>query len=789
MSIRVECLCGKKFVVKGETAGCGVKCPACATLLKVPNNTESNTAEAADDSALDETGYGSQRTQRKPGNSPRRSTSGSSAGASPKKLPGGGRIRSKVSGGKNRMNQIVLAVGISVCVIGVTARMLWPSGPINDTDGVTADSDNGTTSDSNTASTASLSQPPDASGSETTTEQNALKNSMSIATTSSSTESAKLDGDLKQLQGAWQVTDMAIDANRPPTPKMIAKAKQMVWVFEGRFLVQKSASSSRDFESNAYSVTLGAGQYGGTLDLNDIGGTIEESKRTRLAAYRLSGDELTVCIASPGSERPKGLTPDFSLGQGTLTFTRVEDSSRRSQRFNYEAWMTGSLRLKELNVYSMLSDGDESYSDVEHVALAGSLETVDGLIPADIWTVLSIQSHVALRFSDKAVVTDATLQQISQHSGLTVLSIDGPHVITSDGVRQLLKCRDLSTLIYYSKTTLSPEILNSFTDISGLKFLRIVGQSNSRQLMPSIVRAKNLRELGLYECDTTDDDLIPLAALTSLESLDLQKTRVTDRGMAQIRSMPQLRTLFLSENVTDRGLEQLAGLDHLETLFLDDAAKVTDKGLLAIRGLTNLKLLAALSTSISQQAWSDFEAAMPECRVIKANKPDDLTASPVPAVKELADFQSEADFEGSQLSHWEISTWKNRPSQVSVSSDVFHEGSGALRIQVTEDADDVSVYQAVAVIPNSKYRLTGWIRTEGVMVDPNESGTTGAILNIFDREDSSESILGTSDWKQVTLEFHSGDQNVLNIGCRLGHHGRSCTGTAWFDDLKLEKVE
>lgn len=769
----MECACGKSFAVQDEAVGRRVKCPACATLVKVPISTDSSPSDTADDSAEDDTGYSSQRPQRKSGNSPRRNTLSSSAGASPGKSPGGGRTRSKGAGGKNRTMQIALAAGIGVCVIGAVAWMLWPAGQVNETGGVTADGDHGTTLDSNKALTASSSERPNASGSEAT------------ATTPSSPVSANLEGDLKQLQGAWQVTDMAIDTNQPLTPKMIAKAKEMVWVFDGRFLVQKSASSSPDFESNAYSVTLNAGQSFGTLDLNDIGGTIEESKRTRLATYRLSGDELTVCMANPGSERPKGLTPDFSVGQGTFTFTRVEDPSRKRQRFDYEAWMTGSLRLRALGAVAMLSEGDGSYSDVEHVAVVDP-GTVDGLIPADIWAVLSSQSHVFLRFSS---ITDATLQQVSQHAGLVGLNFSGPHTLTVEGVKNLQKCHDFSMLTSYSKTRLNPELLSGFTDIGGLKSLHIVGQSNSQQLMPSIVRAKNLRSLGLYECDTTDDDLIPLAALNSLESLDLQKTRVTDKGMAHIRRMTHLRTLFLSENVTDRGLEQLVGLTHLENLFLDDAAQVTDMGLLAIRGLTNLKLLSGRNTGISQQAWSDFEAAMPECRVLRGNQPDDLSASPVPAVKELVDFQSDADFEGFQLSHWEIATWKSRPSQVSASSDVFHEGSSALRIQVTEDADDVSVYQPVAVIPNSKYRLTGWIRTEGVMVDSNESGTTGAILNIFDRDDFSESILGTSDWKQVTLEFQTGDQNVLNIGCRLGHHGSTCTGTAWFDDLKLEKVE
>ena len=204
------------------------------------------------------------------------------------------------------------------------------------------------------------------------------------------------------------------------------------------------------------------------------------------------------------------------------------------------------------------------------------------------------------------------------------------------------------------------------------------------------------------------------------------------------------------------------------------------------------------STFVGSQSYEVFRNAIDALGNQPSVAPENpvTEAMPSPEISDSTgddagspDFHTEANFEEFKLSHWEIATWRSRPQQVSAASDVFHEGSSALRIQVTKDADDVSVYQAVAVIPNSTYRLTGWIKTEGVTVDPNEPGTTGAILNIFDREDSSESILGTSDWKQVTLEFHSGDQNMLNIGCRLGHHGSTCTGTAWFDNFKLEKVE
>lgn len=164
-------------------------------------------------------------------------------------------------------------------------------------------------------------------------------------------------------------------------------------------------------------------------------------------------------------------------------------------------------------------------------------------------------------------------------------------------------------------------------------------------------------------------------------------------------------------------------------------------------------------------------------------------ADAFPELSAPVQFAQEATFENLVSHHWKIATWRNRPEQVSLSKDVIHEGTTALQIQVTQEADDVTLYQAVALEPNQKYRLTGWIKTDNVTVDPMETGTTGACLTIYGQTEISESVLGTSDWKQVAVEFTSNESSTLNIGCRLGHNGSTCTGTAWFDDLKLEKVE
>ncbi len=119
-------------------------------------------------------------------------------------------------------------------------------------------------------------------------------------------------------------------------------------------------------------------------------------------------------------------------------------------------------------------------------------------------------------------------------------------------------------------------------------------------------------------------------------------------------------------------------------------------------------------------------------------------------VSTSAEFEQEASFKDSTVNHWQVTTWKNRPEQVSVSTDVMHEGTAPLKIQVTEESDDITLYQSVTVEPNQQYRLTGWVKTEDVAVGPEQHGTTGACLALFDHYVSTESVLGTSHWKQIT---------------------------------------
>lgn len=55
-------------------------------------------------------------------------------------------------------------------------------------------------------------------------------------------------------------------------------------------------------------------------------------------------------------------------------------------------------------------------------------------------------------------------------------------------------------------------------------------------------------------------------------------------------------------------------------------------------------------------------------------------------------------------------------------------------------------------------------------------------------ERSRETLVGTSDWKYLALVFDSGDRTTVDIAARLGRHGSTASGTAWFDDLCLIEI-
>lgn len=107
-------------------------------------------------------------------------------------------------------------------------------------------------------------------------------------------------------------------------------------------------------------------------------------------------------------------------------------------------------------------------------------------------------------------------------------------------------------------------------------------------------------------------------------------------------------------------------------------------------------------------------------------------------------------------------------------------GSACVSI-ASETGADAAWFTRARVLAYSRYRLSGWIKTDGL----RPSGGKGALINLHQGPSGqSEALSGDTDWTQVSFEFETGAHETVQINCLFGGWGLA-TGKAWFDDLEL----
>jgi internalin A len=107
-----------------------------------------------------------------------------------------------------------------------------------------------------------------------------------------------------------------------------------------------------------------------------------------------------------------------------------------------------------------------------------------------------------------------------------------------------------------------------------------------------LVRLPKLGSLLLQRTRVTDLGLEQIRGVSHLRELDLSRLPISDAGLANVRALPDLQSLWLAETrVTDAGLASLPDLPRLDTLFLDNTA-ITENGIVALQPIKNLKVLS-----------------------------------------------------------------------------------------------------------------------------------------------------------------------------------------------------
>jgi len=126
-------------------------------------------------------------------------------------------------------------------------------------------------------------------------------------------------------------------------------------------------------------------------------------------------------------------------------------------------------------------------------------------------------------------------------------------------------------------------------------------------------RLTHLRQLNLSGSQIGDAGLEHARGLTGLHVLGLERTGITGTGLKYLRGMDNLQVLFLDETqISDAGLVNLKGLTKLECLHLT-STPITDAGLVHLKGLTNLQYLSLNDTQVTREGANKLKQSLPKC--------------------------------------------------------------------------------------------------------------------------------------------------------------------------------
>lgn len=134
---------------------------------------------------------------------------------------------------------------------------------------------------------------------------------------------------------------------------------------------------------------------------------------------------------------------------------------------------------------------------------------------------------------------------------------------------------------------------------------------------------------------------------------------------------------------------------------------------------------------------------------------------------------------------WTVRTYSGKAAHLTAAGEA-RTGERSLRISSDKGADS-SLFAKVPVKPNTDYRLSGWVKTAGLL------GARGAQMNAHEVQNQPRGSRtnafsgGTKEWSRVEIIFNSMERTELTINCLFGGWGKA-TGAASWDDVALHEV-
>ena len=131
---------------------------------------------------------------------------------------------------------------------------------------------------------------------------------------------------------------------------------------------------------------------------------------------------------------------------------------------------------------------------------------------------------------------------------------------------------------------------------------------------------------------------------------------------------------------------------------------------------------------------------------------------------------------------WELNAF-GKKGTMAIDQDELRDGKPTLRITSVDDL--TFVYQTVKVKPNTRYRLSGYLKTKDVR---DLKGRKNGAMLLVGMSNGSGGIRGTTGWRKVSMDLNSQDKTEIRVGGAVGYYASPVAGTAWFSDLSLVEL-
>ena len=300
-------------------------------------------------------------------------------------------------------------------------------------------------------------------------------------------------------------------------------------------------------------------------------------------------------------------------------------------------------RLEVSNVNQSKGMGDEILSAIVPLKSLRELSVNQcGTTDAGIRYLEEMPQLTSLSVYSEGLLTDACLSSITKLGNLQKLSMNsyvataqyGWMKFSSEALEQFSALRNLEELHLAGQ----PLPADSFA-LTKLKSLDVSGEQVDDDFVNKLAQCRELRRLNLGKTNVTDAGLKQISELPELRKLGLFAVPITDEGLRVLTNSPklehlELRNLKISDagigyvgktntltrldlyactQTTVDGLEQLKSLPKLQTLYLTNFPD--QAGYRGLSKLKHLRELSFMSCGILYEDWEWLKTEMPRTQI------------------------------------------------------------------------------------------------------------------------------------------------------------------------------